>query len=127
MLGTILAAHQESVSQTAAKLMALDFPLSAEHVGSISGYHCWAEFFVEPYRWIPVDASEAWKHPEKRDYFFGAYDENRVQFTVGRDIRHEPRQQGDPLNYFIYPYAEVDGKPYAVESKFSFRDRANAD
>jgi hypothetical protein len=29
-----------------------------------------------------------------------------VQFTVGRDIRLDPPQRGDPLNYFIYPYGE---------------------
>jgi len=108
----------------------IGFPLPAEHadqdVVAIPGYHCWAEFYVEPYGWIPVDASEAWKHPEKRDYFFGANDVNRVQFTVGRDIQLEPMQQGDPLNYFIYPYAELDGKTLTLESKFSFRDRASA-
>lgn len=31
---------------------------------------------------------------------------------MGRDIRVEPPQAGDPLNYFIYPYVEVDGRPY---------------
>jgi hypothetical protein len=78
---------------------------------------------LEPYGWIPVDTSEAWKNPPKRDYFFGAHDVNRVQFTTGRDIRLRPAQKGDPLNYFIYPYAELDGKPFsAMESKFSFRD-----
>ena len=107
----------------------IGFPLPAEHADqevAIPGYHCWAEFYVEPYGWIPVDASEAWKHPEKRDYFFGANDTNRVQFTVGRDIRLDPMQQGDPLNYFIYPYAELDGKTLTLESRFSFRDRASA-
>jgi transglutaminase-like putative cysteine protease len=102
----------------------IGFPLPADqHAGTIPGYHCWAEFYVAPYGWIPVDASEAWKHPEKKNYFFGAHDNNRVQFTVGRDIRLDPAQQGEPLNYFIYPYAEVDGKPLALESKFSFQDR----
>jgi len=102
----------------------IGFPLPADqHDGAIPGYHCWAEFYVEPYGWIPVDASEAWKHPDKKDYFFGAHDDNRLQFTVGRDIRLDPPQQGDPLNYFVYPYAEVDGKPFAVASKFSFQDR----
>ncbi len=38
----------------------------------------------------------------------------------------DPPQQGDPLNYFIYPYAELDGKPFAVESKFSFQDRTSS-
>jgi transglutaminase-like putative cysteine protease len=101
----------------------IGFPLPTDqHAGTISGYHCWAQFYVEKYGWIPVDASEAWKHPEKKDYFFGAHDDDRVQFTVGRDIRLNPPQQGAPLNYFIYPYAEIDGKPLALESKFSFLD-----
>jgi len=105
----------------------IGFPLPAgQHDGAVAGYHCWAQFYVEPYGWIPVDASEAWKHPEKKNYFFGAHDDNRLQFTVGRDIRLDPPQQGDPLNYFIYPYAELDGKPFAVESKFSFQDRASS-
>jgi transglutaminase-like putative cysteine protease len=103
----------------------IGFPLpSDQHDGAVPGYHCWAEFYLEPYGWIPVDASEAWKHPDKKDYFFGALDDNRLQLTVGRDIRLDPPQQGDPLNYFVYPYAEIDGKPLALESKFSFQDRA---
>ncbi len=105
----------------------IGFPLPEDqHGGTIPGYHCWAQFYVEPYGWIPVDASEAWKHPEKKNYFFGAHDDNRLQFSVGRDIRLDPPQQGEPLNYFIYPYAEVDGKPLALESKFSFQDRMSS-
>lgn len=88
----------------------------------IGGYHCWSSFYVEGLGWIPVDASEAWKHPEKRDYFFGAHDQHRVLFTLGRDIILDPKQAGEPLNYFIYPYAEVDGKPVEIETEFSFRD-----
>ena len=45
----------------------------------------------------------------KRDYFFGAHDDNRLQSTVRRDIRLDAPQQGDALNYFIYRYAELDG------------------
>jgi hypothetical protein len=33
--------------------------------------------------------------------------DNRLQFSGGRGIRLEPPQQGQPLNYFIYPYAEL--------------------
>jgi hypothetical protein len=70
-----------------------------------------------------VDASEAWKDPAKREYFFGAHDANRVQFSVGRDITLTPAQAGPALNYFIYPYVEVDGKPFTqVTKKFSFSD-----
>jgi transglutaminase-like putative cysteine protease len=91
--------------------------------GEIGGYHCWAEFYLAGYGWVPVDASEARKHPEKRDYFFGALDENRVQLSIGRDLVLAPRQAGAPLNYFIYPYVEVDGQPFAKVTKtFRYED-----
>jgi hypothetical protein len=71
-----------------------------------------------------VDISEAWKHPEKHDYFFGTVDANRFQFTIGRDLTLAPAQAGPPLNYFIYPYVEVDGKPHdAIDKKFVFREK----
>jgi hypothetical protein len=44
--------------------------------------------------------------------FFGAFDEDCVAFSVGRDIRLNPPQQGERLNYFVYPYAEIDGRPH---------------
>ncbi|MFZ0760871.1 MAG: transglutaminase-like domain-containing protein [Candidatus Sulfotelmatobacter sp.] len=102
----------------------IGFPLTADkHSGEIAGYHCWSDFWVDGRGWIPVDISEAWKHPERRDYFFGSHDVNRVQFTMGRDLRLSPPQQGKPLNYFIYPYVEVDGREYPnVELAFSFAD-----
>jgi len=91
--------------------------------GDVAGYHCWAEFYLSGAGWIPVDASEAWKNPAKHDYFFGAHDVNRVFFTYGRDLRLGPEQKGDPLNYFIYPYAEVNGQAVkGLETHFSFRD-----
>jgi transglutaminase-like putative cysteine protease len=106
----------------------IGFPLPASlHEGAISGYHCWAEFYIEGVGWIPVDASEASKDKSKRDYFFGATDPNRVMFSLGRDIRLNPPQNGDPLNYFVYPYAEVDGKSFTgLKNEFSFRDDAAA-
>ncbi len=102
----------------------IGFPLPADKAaGEIGGYHCWAQFYVEGMGWIPVDASEAWKHPDKRDYFFGAHDQHRVLFSRGRDIRFNPAQEGEPLNYFIYPYAELDGKPLGpLQTQFLFRD-----
>jgi transglutaminase-like putative cysteine protease len=91
--------------------------------GAIGGYHCWAEFYVQGIGWIPVDASEASKNKDMADYFFGATDQNRVMFTLGRDIRLKPAQKGDLLNYFVYPYAELDGKPFdGLKNEFSFRD-----
>jgi transglutaminase-like putative cysteine protease len=94
--------------------------------GEILGYHCWAEVYVDGHGWVPVDSSEASKNPAKRDYFFGHHDENRLEFSRGRDLRLVPAQQGPPLNFFVYPYAEVDGKPYeAVDQKFTYTDRAS--
>ncbi len=40
---------------------------------------------------------------------------------VLRGIRLDPPRQGDPLNYFIYPCAELDGTAFALESRFSFQ------
>ncbi len=101
----------------------IGFPVPTGAEGAIPGYHCWAEFYANGVGWVPVDISEAWKDPKKREYFFGALDANRVQFTVGRDLTLQPKQDGPPLNYFIYPYVEVDGKEFeGVERKFTYRD-----
>jgi transglutaminase-like putative cysteine protease len=104
----------------------IGFPLpEGKSEGDIPGYHCWAEFYISGIGWIPVDASEAWKNPAKRDYFFGAHDDNRVFFTYGRDLVLSPEQKGPALNYFIYPYAEVDGQPVKdLTTHFAFRDLA---
>ena len=102
----------------------IGFPLPPDkHSAEIAGYHCWAELFEPTHGWIPVDISEAWKHQEKQNYFFGAHDADRVQFTMGRDLELNPKQEGKPLNYFVYPYVEVGGKEYSnVSNAFSFAD-----
>jgi transglutaminase-like putative cysteine protease len=103
----------------------IGFPLPAANEGTVPGYHCWAEFFVNGPGWVPVDISEAWKDPAKHDYFFGSLDDNRVQFSVGRDVVLQPKQDGPPLNYFIYPYVEIDGQPFeGVEKEFAFHNLA---
>lgn len=107
----------------------IGFPLpEGKTEGDIPGYHCWAEFYLNGTGWVPVDASEAWKHPAQRDYFFGAHDVKRVFFSYGRDLRLSPEQKGDPLNYFVYPYAELNGKPLTtLQTHFSFKDTSAAD
>jgi transglutaminase-like putative cysteine protease len=106
----------------------IGFPLPPDkHSSEIAGYHCWSDFYIDGKGWIPVDISEAWKHQEKRDYFFGSHDVNRVQFSMGRDLRLNPPQDGKPLNYFVYPYVEVDGQEYGnVSLAFSFSDAGAA-
>lgn len=98
-------------SQAIPSRFEIGFPLPPKRgSGTIGGYHCWASFFDEERGWIPVDISEADKHPDMKDYYFGNLTENRVAFSIGRDIHLEPRQAGPPLNYFIHPYVEADGK-----------------
>ena len=89
--------------------------------GVIPGYHCWAEFYAKGRGWVPVDASEARKHPELADYYFGARDPSRFLISVGRDIQLVPKQQGGPVNIFFAPYVEVDGQAFpdvSVEVRF---------
>jgi transglutaminase-like putative cysteine protease len=102
----------------------IGFPLpAARGQGKIAGYHCWAEFYAKGIGWVPIDASEAAKNPSKREYFFGAHDENRLEFTRGRDLILSPRQKDEPLNYFIHPYVEVDDKAFAgVVDDITFQD-----
>lgn len=103
----------------------IGFPLPpGETEGEIGGYHCWAWFHGgKEAGWVPVDASEADKHPEMFDYYFGALTAHRVAFSQGRDLTLVPAQQGPPLNFFIYPYVEIDGVPGGtVEKRFAFRD-----
>lgn len=102
----------------------IGFPLPEDKKeGNIGGYHCWAHFYLGEKGWVPVDVSEGDKNPNKMEYFFGAHDANRVKFTTGRDIWLVPRQKGEPLNFFIYPYVEVDGITHEeMELKFSFKN-----
>jgi len=91
--------------------------------GEIPGYHCWAEFYDEQLGWVPVDISEAWKNKSKYEYYFGAIGADRLEISVGRDIVLEPNVGAEPLNYFLYPYVEVDGNKFLqVKTSFRFKD-----
>lgn len=95
-------------------------PLPDAEVGA---YHCWAAFRVPGKTWVPVDISEADRKPDLVDYFFGNHTSNRVTLSTGRDLVLEPPQTGDPLNFLVNPYAEVDGKTLeSTSKKWSYRD-----
>jgi uncharacterized protein (TIGR03000 family) len=104
----------------------MGFPIPPKRgEGAVGGYHCWAWFLPEKRGWIPVDISEANRFPEMKEYYFGNLTEDRVRFTTGRDINLEPRQQGPALNFFIYPYVEVNGKVYPqekIDRRFAYKD-----
>lgn len=101
--------------------------------------HCFAEFFLPGYGWVPVDPADVLKMMLKRhltlkdketslwrDYFWGAWDPYRIELARGRDIVLNPQQKGKPLNNFGYPYAEIDGQaidsldPDSFQYKFTF-------
>ncbi len=102
----------------------IGFPLGNAKSGTIPGYHCWAEFYSGG-EWVPIDASEAWKHPERHNYYFGRLDADRVAFTMGRDLVLDPSQRGEPVNFLVYPYVEVDGVAMPqgeIKTKFAYDD-----
>lgn len=83
--------------------------------------HCRAEFHLAGVGWVPVDAADVRKAvlEEKlplddprvealRKRLFGYWEMNWVAFNSGRDLMLTP-PCNEPLNYFMYPYAECAG------------------
>ncbi len=113
-------------SQGIASRFEIGFPIPTDaKEGSVGGYHCWAFFFDASRGWVPVDISEADKHPELKEYYFGGLTADRVMFSVGRDIELVPKSTEKSLNYFVYPHLEVDGQKVSrdqIELQFSYTD-----
>ncbi len=99
----------------------IGFTMPDEASGKIKGYHCWAEFHDGTRMWWPVDASEAWKHPERKEAYFGENDTNKCLISVGRDIQLVPSASAGPVNIFFYPHVEVDDEVFdGVEMVFQY-------
>lgn len=103
----------------------------------ITGWqHCWAEFYLPGYGWVPVDPAdvrkamlveklklEDAKTSEYRNYFWGGIDQFRIRLSYGRDLTLNPPQSGAPVNYLMYPFAQVGGKTvdWLDPKSFSYR------
>ncbi|HEY44496.1 MAG TPA: transglutaminase domain-containing protein [Anaerolineae bacterium] len=59
-------------------------------INGIDQTHVWAEFYVEPFGWVPVDPTIGQFEPGKRDYYFGNMDNQRVILNKGYNITLDP-------------------------------------
>ena len=95
---------------------------SLGRAGDISkAQHCRAEFWTAGLGWVPVDPADVRKAVLEeslpltdpkisalRKKLFGAWEMNWMAFNVGRDFRLPPSGSA-PINFFMYPEAEVKG------------------
>jgi hypothetical protein len=94
----------------------MGFPIPSESEGTVDGYHCWADYYIEGEGWYPVDISEGDKDPQRKDYYFGTLDNNRVEMILGRDIKLEGYEM-ETTNLFIYPIMEINDQTSSAFSK----------
>lgn len=110
-------------------------------VGDVTGaQHCRTEFYVPESGWVPVDPADVRKVvlEEKlalddpavkqiRERLFGNWEMNWVEFNHARDFVLNPASAVSPINFFMYPRAEIADVPrdeldakafvYQIESK----------
>lgn len=126
--------HIPAVLEYGLPLTGIPVPSPMPEEGTIAGYHCWTWFHDPAQGWLPLDASDArrWldsQQPEIKNTLFGnlVLERSAVVLSRGRDIRLEPAQKARPLNSFIAPYVEADGKPVAASWEIHFRLLPNAE
>ena len=98
--------------------------------------HCRAEFYVASHGWVPVDPADVRKvvleeppgnlalnDPKvvrARKKLFGAWEMNYLGFNWAHDVKL-PNSEGEPIAFFMYPQAEVNGERRDSLDPDSFR------
>lgn len=110
--------------------------LAAPKTGEVTGdFHCWAEFYLPGHGWVMVDPADVRKmmlvnnlelgDPRTKqwsDFFWNGDDLFRVTLAKeARGVRFNPPQAGPELNYFMYPFGQVDGESLNYFDPASFR------
>jgi transglutaminase-like putative cysteine protease len=112
--------------------------------GEISGdFHCWSEFYLPGTGWVQADPADVRKamlieklelgDPKTREwteFFWNGDDLFRIALNRGnRGMVFDPAQTGEPLEYFMYPFAQVDGNTldYFDYKKFRYSVSFKAD
>ena len=72
-------------------------------ISGIEQTHVWAEFYIEPFGWIPVDPTIGQSDHDNRDYYFGNMDNQRVILNKGYNLALDPPGPGD----FVAPFLQV--------------------
>lgn len=98
--------------------------------------HCRAEFYLAGHGWVPVDPADVRKAvlEEKlalndpkiaalRAKLFGYWEMNWVAFNHARDFSLKPQAASNPINFLMYPHAELEGTPreHLVPDQFIYR------
>lgn len=106
-----------------------------------TAFHCWTQFYLPGTGWVMADPADVRKMMldnkiglkdagKWKKFFWGGDDLFRVVLERNaRDVVFNPPQKGGPLGYFMYPFAQVDGKSldYFSPKDFRYRVRFKAD
>jgi transglutaminase-like putative cysteine protease len=101
--------------------------------------HCRAEFYLAGHGWVPVDPADVRKAVLEeqlalndpkivalREKLFGYWEMNWMAFNHARDFSLMPKATSNPINFLMYPYAELAGVPreQLVPDQFVYRIKA---
>ena len=112
--------------------------------GEITGdFHCWSEFYLPGRGWVQADPADVRKAmlvdnlkleedgtKERTEFFWNGDDLFRIALNRGaRGLVFKPPQEGQPLEYFMYPFGQVDGKSldYFDPKSFGYKVTFKAD